>query len=245
MLLKSVSATTLVSIAIFGNAASAQTGPVPAQTAPYNEENWRTASSDEEGGGAMIHLKSGAICVEKFRELALNDVRDYTPDGTNSSCQHSAMTEAGMTRLTTYFYTYPGITGQQEFVNARSAISQIAERTATEVTERSDDAKRCHAAIAPRLAQAVAANDAVDAVPSASGEPAATFGFGLAMYDLDTPAAGDRAARKETSVLLVYQFEDWVVKVRATAPHANDGDFTACNLAGLSASAQASVLGSS
>ncbi|MEP4783490.1 MAG: hypothetical protein ABJX46_02080 [Erythrobacter sp.] len=193
---------------------------------------------ETENGSNYVHKSSGAICIEKFRDLKLATIRDYAPDGTNSACQYDKTTEAGLSRLTIYVYTAPGLTGPAAYQGAKDAITQFNQNTAVTVTQRKEEGQNCHKGVIQPLAEGILSRMKKE---GSEGEDA-NLGLGIAMYDYDIPVVNGRPARQETSLLSVYQTGKWIVKTRVTLPKSETSYADACNYGGIASVGQARVI---
>ncbi len=201
-----------------------------------NPANWLPVSTD--AGRNFVHIKSGAICPDIFRDLKLVRIDDHAPDGTNSSCQYQKVDESGFSRLTFYVYTAEGLTGPTAYSMAKNDITEVSKMTALTVTERKAEGQQCHRGVIKPLAEAILARMKKE---GSEGQDA-NLGLGLAMYDYSIPARGDTPAKEQTSMLSVFQTGKWIVKTRVTLPKSEKSYEAACNYGGITSVAQARVI---
>lgn len=194
---------------------------------PHNKDIWTIVPTDT--GAAFYHKNSRAICDARLKDLKLVAIKDYLPDGTNSSCQYEKMTKDGLSRLTLYVYTDPRISGPSEYRGAKQAILDYNKHANLSVSEDDIETKNCFGAIVPKVAEAKLAKETKN-----SSEPVnQTLQMGVVMFNMDIAANGNRAAYSERTLLTVYQTGKWVVKTRVTVPAGETSSIDACRYAGL------------
>ncbi|WP_162789463.1 hypothetical protein [Altererythrobacter sp. ZODW24] len=177
------------------------------------------------------HIQSGAQCPTLLGQMQLAVTSNLRPgDGTNVGCQYDKTDESGLTRVTMYIYTYPGINGAREYQGAKAQIMQRGDASALKVEELSAVGQVCFDALIPHVGKAAMARNTVDELEQETNP----VSFGTATYNFDVPAGNGQPALKQTSLLSVYQAGKWVVKTRVTLPgQGKEVAFRACELSGI------------
>ncbi len=205
-----------------------------------NSDHW-TMLPNSDGTFAVFHNQSGAFCTDTFRELQLSDVTSYTEDGTDVSCSYQIGSGFDMTRLTTYIFQKPGLSGPMAFSQALGQIAQLAENSGLSAERNSEHSERCYNSVLPLLSDTISEQSGSDE----AGNEAPEFNMGTAMFDYTFTPSGSDTQVQQTSLLTVYSFGGWIVKTRFTGPEMDqDQSYAkACNYSGLANIALATAIG--